>query len=192
MLFNKIDINIQHWDYLNSLYDKMNPQIKQNTMPETNGEILYPSVEKLLSIIPFTNKDIFLDLGSGKGRLVIQIFLNTSVKKTYGIELSPELHQQAIRAADKLLPNFNDKNRELTFLHGNFLTMPLPDATIVMINSTCFDQPMLHQLGKIINEKTSIHTVLTSRPINTLERLTFKKTISIECSWDTALFYVYS
>lgn len=161
---------------------------------KTYGEILYPSIDKLLSILTLTNDDVFMDLGSGLGKLVLQVFLNSPVQEACGIEIIPELHHHALQAAQSMqndLPEFYVGGRKLTFLLGDFFEIPLHPATVVLICSPCFSQDMLLALGRIINHTPSIHTVLTLRPLATLQRLAFKKTLRVECSWDTALCYVY-
>jgi hypothetical protein len=89
------------------------------------------------------------------------------------------------------LPDFFTEDRKLTFLLGNFLETPLSKATIALVNSTCFTPQLLSDLGEIIERSPNIHTVLSLRPIHTLRRLVFKKTIRVECSWDTTLCYLY-
>jgi hypothetical protein len=204
VLFNKIsltDLSINDIDtlcqhYLAILYhDVQGKRVSiTNNICETYGEILYPSVDKILSVIQPSDSDVFVDYGSGLGKMVIQVFLKSLVKEAYGIEISPELYQHSLNAAQRLqsdLPGFYQNGRKLTFFLGNFLEIPLTTVTIAMVTSTCFTQSLLNQLGKIIEYTPSIHTVLSLRPISILERLTFKKTIRIECSWDTELCYVY-
>lgn len=193
------DINTLCQHYLDILYSNTQTQ---NTHPnpkseigETYGEVLYPSIDKLLAELTLTQRDIFVDFGSGLGKMVTQVFLKSPVKEAYGVEILPKLHQQAISVAQTLendLPIFYNDGRKLTFLLGSFLEIPLPTATVVMIVATCFPQSLLNALGKIIEGMPSIHTVLSLRPMSTLRRLNFKKTIRIECSWDTTLCYMYT
>lgn len=167
---------------------------KLNDIGETYGEILYPSMDKILSTLPLTEHDVFFDLGSGLGKIVVQVFLRSLVKETYGIEYLPELHQQAVLVSQKLqqdLPHFYEQGRKLNLILGDFLEIPLTEATVVLVSSPCFSPKTLYTLGNIINHTPSIHTVLTLRPIANLIRLRFKKAIRIECSWDTALCYIY-
>ena len=194
------DIDALFQNYLNILYEKVNKKqvtasLRQENVFETYGEILYPSIDKLMSSIQLTEHDVFVDLGSGKGQIVIHFFLKSLVKAAYGIEIVPKLHQDAVTAAQILqqeLPPFFDNGRQLTFMSGTFLEIPFKTATVALINSTCFTQSLLNQLGTIIENTPSIHTVLSLRPINTLQRLGFKKIIRIECSWDSALCYLYT
>jgi len=181
--------------YLTILYQKIQyTSHNNNNISETYGEILYAGMNKLLSKIKFTDQDIFIDIGSGLGKIVAQVFLHSNVKEAHGIEISPDLHSLATAIAERIqteLPHFYEGNRKLNFILGNFLETPMLPATIAFINAICLPPTLLHALGDIINNTTSIHTVLTTRPIPTLQRLSFKKTIHIQCSWDSALCYVY-
>jgi len=158
------------------------------------GEILYPGVDKILAVIQPSESDVFVDYGSGLGKMVLQVFLKSLVKAAYGIEIVPELYQHACNATQRLqqdLPGFYQQGRTLSFLSGDFLQVRIATATIAMVTSTCFSQSLLNQLGTIFEQTPSIHTVLSLRPFKTLERLAFRRTIRIESSWDTVLCYVY-
>lgn len=180
--------------YLNIVYRDVHRPLQQHHLSETQGEILYPGVDKLLSMSHLSEQDVFVDLGSGAGKIVVQAFLNSKVKEALGIEFVPELHQQALTVAERIakeLPDFYLANRKLTFMLNNFLEVPLTTATVALINATCMSQQTLTRLGNIFNRNTNIHTVMTLRPIHNLRRLPFKRTVRIECSWDTVLCYVY-
>jgi hypothetical protein len=141
-----------------------------------------------------SEQDVFVDLGAGIGKIVLQVFLTTPVKKAYGIEIVDESYQRSLRVAQKVqqeLPDFYSEGRELKFLLGNFLETSLEGTTVALVNSICLNQKIVHELGKVLNNTNSIHTVFTLRPMPTLKRLRFKRTIRIECSWDTVLCYVY-
>jgi hypothetical protein len=195
---SNINTNTLCQQYLHLLYQNIyghGVSDRQNTnISETYGEILYKSMDVLLSEIPLSAQDVFFDLGSGLGKVVIQVFLNSAVKESCGIEIIPELYQKSHLAAQKVqheLPDFYLGGRKLTFLLGSFLDISLATASVVLIGSPCFSQDILYPLGKIIDSMPSIHSVLTLRPIGTLKHFSFKKVIRIECSWDTALCYVY-
>lgn len=192
---NDLDTLCQY--YLSLLYHEVQRENKpsREKISESYGEILYAGVDKLLATLPLSSEDIFIDFGSGLGKIVIQFFLKSPVKAAYGIEILPALHKQAEKIAQKLqndLPEFYAENRKLEFISGSFLELPFMKATVALINSTCFTQALLNNLGKRIESSSTIHTVISTRPIRTLESLPFKKAISVECSWDSALFYIYS
>ena len=192
------DTNSLCYHYLNKVYYAVKQTIvnhQENALYETYGEILYPSVSYLLTLIEPRVDDIFVDLGSGVGRLVVQVFLTTLVKQAYGIEIVDSLHQQALLARQCLLdevPDFFANDRQLNFRLGSFLEIPLHAATIAMVCSTCYSLDMTDALGHIINDTASIHTVLSLRPLSTLQRLAFRRAVHVECSWDSALCYLYT
>lgn len=193
---DKVDELCQH--YLNVVYHDIQAdsiQSKNSVISETSGEILYDGMNKLLSAITLTEEDIFVDLGSGAGKAVAQVFLKSPVKEALGIEILPALHQRAAKAAQRIhhdLPDFFLPDRKLGFLSGSIFEISLSGTTVALANSVCFTQHMLRELGRIIDDTASIHTVLTMRPIPVLQRLPFQRVMRIECSWDTALCYVYS
>lgn len=186
--------HIRRQQYLAALY-QLTPtcERKKNTMAETYGEILVPSVTKLLSQLALTEEDIFIDFGSGIGKIVAQVFLQTQIKAAYGIEIVPEFHQQAIKISETIQQDFPQlfNDRKLQFINEDFLQASLPLATFAIINATCFSQKLLCDLGVLINHMPKMHTVFTLRPIATLQRLVFKKTLQVECSWDSVLCYLY-
>jgi hypothetical protein len=160
----------------------------------TQGEIISHSVNKLIANISLTNQDIFFDLGSGNGKIVAQFFLKTPVREAHGIEFLPELYQSSVLLAQQTqqnFPEFYNDERKLQFTLGSFLETSFNSATVILINSVCFSQTTLTCVGEIIEKNFNIHTVMSTRPIPNLKRLIFVKTISIECSWDSALCYIY-
>jgi hypothetical protein len=180
--------------YLSMVYNDVHRHVASDYV-ETYGELLFSGVSKLLAKIKLNESDIFMDLGSGLGKIPAQVFLQSNVKEAYGIESVQERNQQAVLAAQKIqqdLPNFFNNNRKLIYLSGSFLDIPLTRATVVLVNGVCFGQQLTNAIGEVIENTPSIHTVLTLRPIATLKRLAFKKTVRVECSWDSALCYIYS
>lgn len=181
--------------YLTLLYQDIHIKHASKNINQTYGEIFYNGVDKLLDAMALSEKDVFVDYGSGLGKVVIQVFLKSSVQQAYGIEISTELHQYAADRAQQIeqeLPEFYQGGRQLIFLQGDFLKLSVPMPTVALVTATCFTQSLLASLGQIIEQTPSIHTVLSLRPIHTLRRLVFRKTIAIECSWDTSLCYMYT
>ncbi len=169
------DIDTLCEQYLRFLYADLEKQaaatLEQRNITETYGEILYPSIDKIIASISLTEQDVFIDLGSGKGKIATQFFLKSLVKEAYGIELLPELHRFALACVKRLeveVPNFFHNSRKLSFLLGSFIEIPFTTATVALINSTCFTQSLLNELGNVIENTPNIHTVLSLRPISTL------------------------
>jgi len=164
---------------------------KTTNMAETQGDLLAPSLSKLLMLVPLNNADVFVDLGSAAGEVATQVFLQTPAKEVIGIEIIPHLHDQALQCAQHIDPAYYSNQRRLTFILGDFLTIPFSQATVIWISSICFNQQLLFKLNTRFKTLQSLHTLFTLRPLPD-PPLPFRKTIRVECSWDSALCYVYS
>lgn len=180
------------------LYRVYNPEdhkaFIQSGISFTYGEMLYPSVKKLLNKLHLGPDDTFLDLGSGLAKFALQVFIQTDVGKVIGIEALPELNDQAKRVIADVqteFPFFWEQNRVLSLITGNFLTQDWENANIVYTCSTCFRTELLDAIGDKINQEKSVKQVLSLRPLPTLERLALKQVFTVECSWDSALCYHY-
>lgn len=166
----------------------------ENKISENQGEILAPSINKLLQIIKPTAQDIFFDLGAGSGKVVMQVFLNSPVKEAHGIEILSTPYQKAHTAIEKVkmdCPYLFENQRKLSILRGSFLEIPFHTATIALINATCFEPTLIWELGKQLNQAPHLHTILSLRPIPSLNSLSFKQAVRIHCSWDASLCYIY-
>jgi len=91
----------------------------------------------LFEFSELNNKDIFYDLGSGTGKVVIDAYKKRNVKKSIGIEYNKNYYDIAKkRAKDELSQNVVGKN--VDFLHGNYsdkkenrYVFDVSDATVV-------------------------------------------------------------
>ncbi|HEV2600721.1 MAG TPA: hypothetical protein VGT41_00350 [Candidatus Babeliales bacterium] len=125
--------------------------IEKNYTKKTSiyGEILYDSAQALLQDpeLAFGPEDIFYDLGSGVGKMAVQVYLNTPVKKVVGIELSPTRHAKAEKVMQRCTQsNIMQKGRALALCHGDMLELDIDDATIIYMCSTCYPPELLEQL----------------------------------------------
>ena len=87
----------------------------------TYGEILFASVEILMSKLILDKNDVFCDLGSGIGKMAMQVFMTTAVKESFGVEASNERYQRAQKSASQLhkdLPEVYEPLRKLYFING--------------------------------------------------------------------------
>jgi SAM-dependent methyltransferase len=78
--------------------------------------------------------DVFLDLGSGKGRAVIQAALHYPFKRVEGVEISPSLHEVAVRNVDVMRGRLCCENVRLHRM--DVLDFAIPDDTsVVLLNN---------------------------------------------------------
>ena len=159
------------------------------------GEIYYYSLRKVLNYLSLTNADCFLDLGSGVGKTALQVLLTTPVQSVVGLEINLERHsqaQKAIETAKQELPILF-QNKTLELYHQDFTqtALDLSMITVLYTCSTAFDYPLLQQISSKLNQLPRLHTLVTTRKLPDLALLKLEKTLSVECSWDSASCFIY-
>lgn len=155
----------------------------------TYGEILTPSLCKLLDKINPSADDVWLDLGSGMGKTLLTTLLYTPIRKLIGYEANDQLTQIA-RQLLAHLPEEWQHTRQVQLETANFLEKDFNAATIVYICSTCFTESLLDAISEKLNHSSHVRLILSLKPLVKL-RLPFWRTFRVECSWDTGLIYAY-
>lgn len=151
----------------------------------TYGELRPHGVRQLLdfmaSFAPLTSEDIFADLGSGRGGVLVQVVLDTPMR-AIGVELSEKRANTAKRVADRL--ERSDRQR-LTTLHGDFLKVDAwLNATLVYVNSAAFSVPLLFKLRSALQRLQPGSLALTVRRLPGCTRgLWPVGTISLPFNW---------
>lgn len=120
----------------------------------TYGECTPEAVAHILAITGAKQGDVFYDLGSGTGKMVVYAAFLVPLKKSVGVELLPELHKAAATVGDRyrqeIQPQFQDQRREtaLSFQLGDIFETDLSDADIVVSHCcTCFDDALMQKLS---------------------------------------------
>ncbi len=102
------------------------------------GEITYSSLNKLLSYLQLSEKDVVYDLGSGVGKVVIYMALATPVRKAIGIELSESRHQDAKKAFANARALTKELAGRCEFLNDDLTVVNLSNASVIYTCSTAF------------------------------------------------------
>ena len=158
--------------------------IKSAGSSPTYGEITYDGAQMLIDEFNLTKNDVFYDLGCGVGKFVVQVYLNTPVKKAVGIELSKTrvtngglVHRQLKR--DGLIK----KNRKLVFVEKNILDANLADATAIFISSLCFSDDMMKRVTDKLTDLKQGLRIATSRKLAENPKFELVKVLQIPMSW---------
>jgi len=129
----------------------------------TYGEILFDSAEKLFTeILPLTENDVVVDLGSGVGKLVLWLYLATPAKESIGIELSKSRvtasKDMMQKVQQELVPQLKDKwveqwgaqalKKKVSFRHENILESDLSNVTVIFVCATCFPESCMQALSE--------------------------------------------
>ncbi|XP_057339475.1 histone-lysine N-methyltransferase, H3 lysine-79 specific-like isoform X3 [Microplitis mediator] len=121
--------------------------------PEVYGETSYELVCQMIDQIDVTEDDIFIDLGSGVGQVVLQMAAATYCKISLGVEKAdvPSRYAQNMEVNfRKWLSWYGKRCGEYRLVKGDFLAdenrESITSATIVFVNNFAFGPTVDHQL----------------------------------------------
>lgn len=93
----------------------------------------WTSLKRILPSREVTKDDVFIDFGSGMGRVVLQA-AQYPFKRVIGVELSPQLHAVAEENVDRASPH--QRCKEIELVNRDVLYYDLPDdVTVAFFNN---------------------------------------------------------
>lgn len=121
--------------------------------PEVYGETSYDLICQMIEQIEITGDDVFIDLGSGVGQVVLQMAGSMPLKTCIGIERAdvPSRYANGLDQLFKMwMKWFGKRINEYTLIKGDFLAdehrEKINSATIVFVNNFAFGPNVDHQL----------------------------------------------
>jgi H3 lysine-79-specific histone-lysine N-methyltransferase len=118
---------------------------------QTYGEAMPRVVQAMLAHLALTPRDLFVDLGSGIGNVVLQVATQTGAR-CLGVEMRAELDDLARRLAahvQRRMAGMDLPMGEVVLLHGDALQLPdawLAEASVVFMNNVRFEESMQQAL----------------------------------------------
>jgi predicted RNA methylase len=88
------------------------------------------TLRRILPRREVTEEDVFVDLGSGKGRVVLQAALHYPFRRVHGVELSGHLHEIAQR--NLALTRHLLSGRDVQLVRADATEFPVPDDVTVV------------------------------------------------------------
>ncbi len=162
------------------------------------GEINLLSWKKIVERANPKEDGVFFDLGSGTGKSVVASHLLFNFRKSIGIELIAELHEQALEIKENLKKIIDSEtqapatNRKLEFIRGDIFESDLREADFIFLNYHLrkskkfldFEKQLLQQLKPRSKIVTTLHP---------LQNSAFKQcgNQDYEFSWGSAPVYFY-
>mmetsp|Transcript_31016 Transcript_31016/g.99028 ORF Transcript_31016/g.99028 Transcript_31016/m.99028 type:complete len:280 (+) Transcript_31016:155-994(+) len=132
----------------------------------TYGEIEFAGVEALAGELggrATTEGAVLYDLGSGLGRMVIQVALDWGVAKAVGVELSEQRHSRAVRALGQVEERLGGPlNAEMR--NANLLAVDVSDCTIAYLACTCWDADFMAEVLQKLQGVGGLQWVVSTEP----------------------------
>uniref|UniRef100_A0AC35TGM8 Histone-lysine N-methyltransferase, H3 lysine-79 specific n=1 Tax=Rhabditophanes sp. KR3021 TaxID=114890 RepID=A0AC35TGM8_9BILA len=140
---------------------------------ETYGETSWKRMETILPQLGLTDKDVFVDLGSGVGQIVCHVAGGSKVKLAVGIEIAdlPSRYAENMKEEfQKSMKWHSKKFREFRLEKGNFLDnkyrpLILEQATVLFINNYAFSSDLDFAIKQyIISELKQGTRIISTKP----------------------------
>jgi len=165
----------------------------------TYGEMDYNGVKELYEIAKSINKKIntFIDIGSGRGKLCFFMASYDEIKKSIGIELVTDRHNDALELQDRLEKEYAGKVKLINSDIFDFnLDSNLPDHPQVFawFSNLCFDEIANDDVFLKFEKELPEGSILCcSRSCGVdIKFMKFVKSVQIDMSWGKANnVYIY-
>ena len=165
----------------------------------TYGEMTYNGIRQFLQE-KSPEHTVFLDIGSGNGKIPLYVASNPHIRKSIGVEIMPERHAKAIDLRNQLQGNREVNNVE--FQCGDITNMSIQQLvggqpTLTWISNLCFPLDINHAvLQKLDEELPHGSRVIMSQepsiPLQNLRRRDPRGDINVEMTWaPDSIVYVY-
>lgn len=153
----------------------------------TYGEIMPEGLKRLFDFINPTEHDSFVDLGSGAGKSVLQGYLCTDIRSSYGVEIDGaryRVSQEVLEDLFKKVPDLKNKHKKaIEFENINMTDFDFNKVTLVFANSICNGPHLMEILENKINSSPYVRAVFTTKRMDNLKNLPKFKIIPVETSW---------
>ncbi|XP_010826728.1 PREDICTED: histone-lysine N-methyltransferase, H3 lysine-79 specific [Bison bison bison] len=139
--------------------------------PEVYGETSFDLVAQMIDEIKMTEDDLFVDLGSGVGQVVLQVAAATNCKHHYGVEKAdiPAKYAETMdREFRKWMKWYGKKHAEYTLERGDFLSEEwrerIANTSVVFVNNFAFGPEVDHQLKERFANMKEGGRIVSSKP----------------------------
>ncbi|XP_030075705.1 histone-lysine N-methyltransferase, H3 lysine-79 specific isoform X1 [Microcaecilia unicolor] len=139
--------------------------------PEVYGETSFDLVAQMIDEIKMTEDDLFVDLGSGVGQVVLQVAAATSCKHHYGIEKAdiPAKYAETMdKEFRKWMKWYGKKHAEYTLERGDFLSEEwkerIANTSVIFVNNFAFGPEVDHQLKERFANMKEGGRIVSSKP----------------------------
>jgi len=161
------------------------------------GEVTYAGMKSLYDSFQIGQKDVFYDLGSGTGKLVLYVALRGEASKSVGLEAGERRHRSAEKASQRLdeeldaqTANGTDGNRLLRAPCGehevvcaDISKMKYEDVTVVMICNLCMSMGLQSRTINCLLRCPSFRRLVTTTAPPANPRLKLLRTVRVETTW---------
>jgi len=158
-------------------------KVRESKGSPVYGEIKYQALSSLLANLHLSASDVFFDLGSGVGKVILYTALFTPVKKAVGIELSQTRHEHAQQALSNAKTLTNNSLGRCQLINGDLMTADLSAATIIYTCSTAFSLAFMRKVTARLRDFDHHYRLVTLQELPTNGPFRLVDKIPLDMSW---------
>jgi riboflavin synthase len=151
----------------------------------TYGEALPEGVDALQALLELGPEDVLYDLGSGTGRVVLQLGLTSAAGRLVGVELSPTRHEHAQEAAAALRRR-GVRTAPMDFLCEDISSVDVSDGTYFYMCSTAYSASICRRVAERLSRAPRFRALVTSRALPAQPHLLKLGELPSAYSWNLA------
>lgn len=158
------------------------------------GEITYRGFLRTLAMAKPKKNEVFYDLGSGTGKVVILAAMLANFSKVVGIEIFQELFDASQKVLDnyKELSGLNSKSpQSIVFIHGNFNNLDFSDADVIFMNATTWSYEFGALFIRKLEQLKKGARIITSTLVIKSDKFKIKPIGSIDFSWGDEEVFIH-
>jgi hypothetical protein len=158
----------------------------------TYGELTPRGFSKLLRKLDPKPSDVFYDLGSGTGKVVLQMAMSAPLKRCVGYELSSSRSSVARSRLRLARQQGHIQAKRTAFYTSDFMEVPMKDATLVYACATAFSNRFMLRLMRKLAALPKPITFVSLRVLDDHKSFVEEDEFTLHTSWDTKCpAYVY-
>jgi hypothetical protein len=151
-------------------FDRDHLTTQSEYLNTTYYELQYNNgLDKIIDHLRITDDDVFVDLGCGIGRTVLEMFLSTPIKRAIGYELVDDRHQIAEEACRDLLENplnsISSSKRRIQFLKEDIANADLRKVTIIYAASLSYKPELMNIIYEKMRKSRDLKAFFTLTPL---------------------------
>ncbi len=157
------------------------------------GELMPAAAERLFDYLGLGRRDVLYDLGSGIGKFVAQAAIAKPLRRVVGIEMVRLRHDIAVEVLDRIEREALLEAETFELWCGDFMRLPMKDATVVYTCSTAFPEPLMARMMRRLSRLPELRCFVSLRDPDVLHGFEVVDVLRLDTSWKRrAPVYVYA
>lgn len=151
------------------------------------GEVTYAGMEPFFSVLDLQPNDVFYDLGSGTGKVVLYVALRRMLSGqsglSAGMEVGERRHATACAACEELKSKCGQGLPEVSMLLQDVSRHRFRDASVVLLNNLCLNMTITSRTLDNLLKCPTLKRIVCVTQLAPNSRLKFVNAVQVPCTW---------